>query len=163
MTRHLDRPTSTLSNRLAIYRKPCHSSSYIHYLSAQPVSVKRSVIRSIFLRAYRYCDPLFLNNEIDRIYADFSRLGYNRRFIDKARRSAKEGHEHEVRFKNGEAHPNHHARDKTTPWLSHITDVLLTSVVWAMSMELMWYTHVKILLAAVLLTDTIHILMQACI
>ena len=105
VVRHFDRQTSTLSNRLAIYRKPCHSSSYIHYLSAQPVSVKRSVIRSIFLRAYRYCDTLFLDKEIDRVYADFSRLGYNRRFIDKARRSAKEGHDHEVRIKIGEARP----------------------------------------------------------
>ena len=49
VTRHLDRHTGTLSNKLAIYRKPFHSSSYIHYLSAQPVSMKRSVIRSIFL------------------------------------------------------------------------------------------------------------------
>ena len=105
VTRHLDRHTGMLSNKLAIYRKPCHSSSYIHYLSAQPVFTKRSVIRSIFLRAYRYCDPLFLDKEIDRIYADFSRLGYHRRFIDKARTSAKDGHTHEVRIKNGDALP----------------------------------------------------------
>ena len=115
VTRHLDRQTSTLSNKLAIYRKPCHSSSYVHYLSVQPVSMKRSVIRSIFLRAYRYCDPLFLDNELDRIYADFSRLGYNRKFIDKARRSANDGHKHEVRIKNGDALPRqpHQRQDFT--------------------------------------------------
>ena len=65
VVKYLDRQTDTLSNKLAIYRKPCHSSSYIHFLSAQPVSTKRSVIRSIFLRAYRYCDALFLYKEIE--------------------------------------------------------------------------------------------------
>ena len=64
VTRHLDRGTNTLSNKLAIYRKPCHKGSYIHYLSCQPVSVKKSVVRSIFLRAFRYCDTVFMNREI---------------------------------------------------------------------------------------------------
>ena len=92
VVRYLDGQTNTLSNKLAIYRKPCQSSSYIHFLSAQPVSTKRSVIRSIYLRAYRYCDKLFLDRELSRIYDDFSRLGYKNRFIDKARLSAKQGH-----------------------------------------------------------------------
>ena len=41
--------------------------------------------------------------------------------------------------------PDNPVSDKTTPWLSHIIDVLQASVVWAMSEELMWFTQVKIL------------------
>ena len=60
VTRHLDRTSETLSNKLAIYRKPCHSGSYIHFLSCKPMSTKRSVIRSLFLRAFRYCDAVLI-------------------------------------------------------------------------------------------------------
>ena len=105
VVRYLDGQTNTLSNKLAIYRKPCQSSSYIHFLSAQPVSTKRSVIRSISLRAYRYCDKLFLDRELSRIYDDFSRLGYKKRFIDKARLSAKQGHKHELSIKKEDSRP----------------------------------------------------------
>ena len=43
--------------------------------------------------------------EIQRIYSDSSRLGYNRRFIDKARVSAKKGRAHEIIIRNGTAPP----------------------------------------------------------
>ena len=99
VTRHYNRTSKTLSNKLAIYRKPCHSGAYIHFLSCQPMSTKRSVIRSLFLRAFRYCDAVYLDKEIERIYADFTRLGYPRRFIDKAKISAKKGRDHEIAVK----------------------------------------------------------------
>ena len=105
VTRHLDRGTNTLSNKLAIYRKPCHKGSYIHYLSCQPVSVKKSVVRSIFLRAFRYCDTVFMNREMKRIYEDFTKLGYPRKFIDRAKSSAKKGRDHEVLVMNEQADP----------------------------------------------------------
>ena len=60
------------------------------------MSTKRSVIRSLFLRAIRYSDAVYLDTEIERIYADFTRLGYPRRFIDKAKISAKKGRDHEI-------------------------------------------------------------------
>ncbi|CAL4186896.1 unnamed protein product, partial [Meganyctiphanes norvegica] len=56
--RYFDRANSTISNKLCIHRKDCHSGSYIHSLSNQPTSVKKAVIRNMFLRAYRYCDIL---------------------------------------------------------------------------------------------------------
>ena len=105
VTRHLDRISNTLSNKLAIYRKPCHSGSYIHFLSCQPIFTKKSVIRSIFLRAFRYCDAVFLDMEIRRIYEDFTRMGYPCGFIDKAKISAKRGRDHEIKVKAKKATP----------------------------------------------------------
>ena len=104
---YLDRQSNTLSNKLSIYRKPSHSRSYIHSLYQQLVSTKMSVIRSLFLRAYRYCDPQFLDNELEKIYTDFSRLGYNRRFIVKAKISAKKGRYHEIKVRAGIVKPFH--------------------------------------------------------
>ena len=109
--RYLDEESNSLSNKLAIYRKACQSSQYIHFYSAQPVSTKRAVIRSIFLRAYRYCDNLFLEGELRRIHEDFGRLGYKKRFIDKARISAKQGRDHEIRIRN-EAEPPRQPRER---------------------------------------------------
>ena len=103
--RYLDRQSNTLSNKLSIYRKPSHSGSYMHSLSEQPLSTKRSVIRSLFLRAYRYCDTLFLENELEKVYTDFGRLGYNRKFIDKARISAKQGRSNEIKVRAGTVAP----------------------------------------------------------
>ena len=99
VVRHLDRGSNTLSNKLAIYRKPCHSGAYIHSLSCQPISTKKSVIRSIFLRAFRYSDAIFLDREIEKIYVDITRPGYSRSFIDKAKISVKKCRNHEIKVK----------------------------------------------------------------
>merc|ERR1739842_85277 len=98
--RHLDRQSNTLSNKLSIYRKPSHSRSYTHSLYQQLVSTKMSVIRSLFLRAYRYCDPLFLDNELGKIYTNF-------RFIVKAKISAKKGRYHVIKVRAGLVKPFH--------------------------------------------------------
>ena len=103
--RYLDPTTNTLSNKLSIYRKDCHSGTYIHSLSDQPTHMKRSVIRSMFLRAYRYSDELFLCQEEKKIYEDFSNLGYNKRFINKAKVAAKIGRTHELRVRQGLEEP----------------------------------------------------------
>ena len=89
--RYLDPLTNTLSNKICIYRKKCHSASYIHSLSNQPTSMKSSVIRNMFLRAYRYCDREFLEKGEKKIYDDFDALGYSKDFITRAKVSAKEG------------------------------------------------------------------------
>ena len=57
--RFLDKNTGAITNKLSIYRKPCHSGSYVHILSNVPTSVKHSTVRNMFLRAYRYCDSFF--------------------------------------------------------------------------------------------------------
>ena len=99
--RCLDRESDTLSNKLCIYRKPCHSGSYIHALSSQPTSTKRAVIRNMFLRGYRFCDSEFLVSEERKIYEDFGKLGYSKSFITKAKISAKQGRVREVRIRAG--------------------------------------------------------------
>ena len=86
--RYRDADTNALSHKSAIYRKPSNVGAYIHSLSSQPTATKRAVIRSMFLRAYRYCDNLFLEEEERRIYTDFERLGYSKKFITKAKVSA---------------------------------------------------------------------------
>ena len=89
--RYLDQQSNTLCNKICIYRKPCHSGSYVHAFSSQPTSVKRAVIRGMFLRAFRYCDTIFLEAEEHKIYEDFEKLGYSKSFIAKERLSAKQG------------------------------------------------------------------------
>ena len=68
----------------SVFRKATHSNSYIHYFSSHDNSVKTSTISSMFLRAYRVCNPQFLDDEISRIYEIFSSLFYPKWFIDKA-------------------------------------------------------------------------------
>ena len=97
--RHLDHTSNSINNIISIYRKPCHSNSYVHSLSSQPTSVKRAVIRNLFLRAYRYCHALFIEEEECKIYEDFDKLGYSKKFITKARMSAKEGRNCEIRIR----------------------------------------------------------------
>ena len=80
----------------SIFRKPCHVGNYIHAYSYQPLFQKQSVIRSLFLRAFRYCDPQFLPSEEERIRQDFSKLGYTAKFIEEGRRSALKGRNSEV-------------------------------------------------------------------
>ena len=103
--RFLDSSTGAITNKLSIYRKPCHSGSYVHVLSNVPTSVKLSTIRNMFLRAYRYCDSLFLDAEERKIYDDFARLGYDKRFISKARGLAMKGRNREIRIREGLEQP----------------------------------------------------------
>ena len=103
--RYLDCDSNTISNKLSIHRKDSHSGSYIHFLSSQPTSTKKAVIRNMFLRAYRYCDNLFLEAEEGKIYEDFGKLGYCRSFITKAKISAKVGRDRELRIRAGSELP----------------------------------------------------------
>ncbi|XP_069186448.1 uncharacterized protein [Procambarus clarkii] len=73
----------------SVYRKPMHSGMYIHFFSYHPLSVKKSVLVSLFLRALRISDPQFLDSEIAFIYKSFSRLGYPLHFINCAHSQAK--------------------------------------------------------------------------
>ena len=80
----------------SIYRKPCHTGNYLHAYSYQPLFQKTSVIRNLYLRAFRYCDPQFLPQEESRIQQDFLKLGYSTQFIEKCRKSAIKGRNNEV-------------------------------------------------------------------
>ena len=64
---------SNNSPRFSIYRKPTHSNLYIHSFSNHANSVKLGAITPIFLRAYRLCDPEFIDQEIAFITKVFSK------------------------------------------------------------------------------------------
>ena len=84
----------------SIYRKPCHAGNYIHAYSYQPLSQKWTVIRNMFLRAYRYCNSQFLKEEELRIQQDFLKLGYTTKYIEECRVSAYKGRTNEVKKEN---------------------------------------------------------------
>ena len=90
--------------RFSIYRKPTHSESYIHYFSCHPITVKRSVTMGLFLRAFRYCDPEFLDQEIDHLFRSFSRLGYPQQFLKKSLIKAKGTYYHGPKGGNNNTH-----------------------------------------------------------
>ena len=81
----------------SIYRKPCHAGNYLHAYSYQPLTQKSTVIRSMYLRAYRFCDTQFLTDEEDHIKQSFLKLGYTNKFIDKCKISAYKGRMNEIK------------------------------------------------------------------
>ena len=61
------------SVKLSVYRKRTHSNAYIHYFSCHDITVKKSVISTLFLTAYRICHPSYLDEEIVKIQTIFFR------------------------------------------------------------------------------------------
>ena len=84
----------------SIYRKPVHAGNYLHAYSYQPLFQKETVIRSLYLRAYRYCDKQFLQKEEQQVRQDFLHLGYTEKFIEKCRVSTYRGHSNEIKKEN---------------------------------------------------------------
>ena len=84
----------------SIYRKPCHAGNYIHAYSYQPLAQKTTVVRSLYLRAYRFCDKQFLTEEENTIQQSFLKLGYTSKFIDKCKSSAYKGRLNEIKKDN---------------------------------------------------------------
>ena len=84
----------------SIYRKPCHAGNYLHAYSYQPLTQKTTVIRSMYLRAYRFCDTQFLTEEEDHLQQSFLKLGYTNKFIDKCKVSAYKGRMNEIKKGN---------------------------------------------------------------
>ena len=64
-----------------VYRKPTNICSYVHYYSDHHINVKRSVFISMFIRAYKICDPPFLDDEIDNIFRIGQKLQYPKRVL----------------------------------------------------------------------------------
>jgi len=62
---------------------------YVHFFSWHPEHVKRSVLFSLLLRAYRICDTTFRSNELDRLYASFKKLRYPFHFVERVHRDVK--------------------------------------------------------------------------
>ena len=83
MRNNFDRP------QFKVYRKPTHSNMYLHSFSSHSISVKLGAINSIFIRAYKICDPQFLEAEIEFIFNTFLKLGYQRNFIEKSHQKAR--------------------------------------------------------------------------
>ena len=67
-----------------VHRKSTHSNSYIHFFSNHSSQVKQGVLIGLFLRAFRYCEPEVLDDEINFIFESFKKLGYPLFFINKA-------------------------------------------------------------------------------
>ena len=64
-----------------VFRKPSNCGTYLHFFSSHPKHVKKSVLFSMLLRAYRICSVMFRGKEIDKIFYDFKKLGYPEYFI----------------------------------------------------------------------------------
>ena len=75
--------------QFSIYRKPTHSGMFLHFFSYQPEHIKRGVLLSQLLRAYRLCDPQFLATELKYLNVTFSRLGYPDHLIQSAHAAAR--------------------------------------------------------------------------
>ncbi len=57
-----------------IYRKPTHSARYIHYDSAEPLNLKKNLVRCLWLRAHRLLSksPLRLRTELQLLRSTFT-------------------------------------------------------------------------------------------
>ena len=97
------------SLKFSVYRKPTHSGSYLHFFSYHPLRVKKSVVSSMFLRAYRVCDNEFIDSEISYIFDSFGKLGYPRYFLKQAHSMARKKYFEPVEPR---ANPNENDRNK---------------------------------------------------
>ena len=69
----------------AVYRKPTHCATYIHFFSSHHHSVKMNIVSSMFSRALRTCNKISdLNHEFDIINSQFSRIGCPPWFLKKS-------------------------------------------------------------------------------
>ena len=75
--------------KYSVYRKPTNVESYIHFYSSHPISVKKSVFSSMFLRALRICSPEFIDEEIDHIFDIGKNLKYPEYVIQTAFKQAR--------------------------------------------------------------------------
>ena len=99
--------------KFTVYRKPTNKENYIHFYSFHSSEVKSNIIVNFIVRAYRICDPEFLDEEIDHIRCTFSKLCYPTFFIEKAISRAKKkifcptaNHEEKKNFLSLPYHPN---------------------------------------------------------
>ena len=65
----------------SVYRKPTWNGQYTHYLSFAPIQHKRSLIRTLFSRAYKICSPETLQKELTLLEDTLTMNGYPLNFI----------------------------------------------------------------------------------
>jgi len=73
-----------------VYRKPMHSGAYLNYSSFHHHSHKISVADTLFFRAYMYCDPDLLSDELENIKSDLKSNGYPDDLITRRKLKMKE-------------------------------------------------------------------------
>ena len=73
-----------------IYRKPTWTNNFIHFFSYHSYAIKKSILHSLFLRAFRLCDPSFIDVEIKFLTTTFLSLGYPEYFIHRVLKYTKE-------------------------------------------------------------------------
>ena len=66
----------------SVYRKATNADAFIHFFSDHRDNIKKEVIKSMFLRAYRICCPKYIDEEIIYIKDTFSKLWYPPDFIE---------------------------------------------------------------------------------
>ena len=97
--------------QFGIYRKPTDAGMLLHSFSNHQTQVKKSVLFSLFLRAYRICDGIHLKVEINKLYEIFKKLGYTVQFIHKVHGEVKRKHfsrnSNEITREPQELPPNH--------------------------------------------------------
>ena len=70
------------SFKYSIYRKPTNINSFIHNYSNHENNIKKSVFKSMFLRALNIVSPEFMDEEIKNIYNIGFKHKYNKYFLD---------------------------------------------------------------------------------
>ena len=75
--------------KFKVYRKPTSVNAFIHNFSNHHNKIKRSVFSNMFLRAFKICDPEFLENEFQTIFDIAQELCYPRDFIENCLRNAR--------------------------------------------------------------------------
>ena len=68
--------------KFSVYRKNTNTESYIHNFSYHSKQVKHNVISNLFSRAFKICDPEYIDLEIKHLYKTFLGLGYPKHIIN---------------------------------------------------------------------------------
>ena len=77
------------SFKFSVFRKETNAENYIHFFSFHSNQIKTNIIMNFVLRAYKVCDPEFIDGELSHIRNVFNKLCYPSYFIDKAFSKAK--------------------------------------------------------------------------
>ena len=72
------------SFKFSVFRKETNAENYIHFFSFHSNNIKTNIIMNFVLRAYKVCDPEFIDAELSHIRSVFNKLCYPSYFIDKA-------------------------------------------------------------------------------
>ena len=75
-----------------VYRKPTHTENYIHFYSQHSETVKRNIVVNMFHRAFKICDPIFIDEEIHHLFNTFEKIGYPTYFINNCLSMARKRH-----------------------------------------------------------------------